>query len=237
MSVLTRARMMGRSVASRRVVTYRKPNFTGYFPSGKNRRQIQYESLLERDYILLLEADPHVISYREQPPPINWTDGVCHFTTTFDFEVSLSKPGDPLNLKYLVEIKPAAKVRKYRLDELYGHARAAAISQGYLTLELWTEREIRALPRLTNAELIGTAITNYFDPSHELAANTALRQLLTDTDRFTIRQFRRAFNAEQQGYRTAVRMIARGQLVPIDATAPLDDSAVLTVPSSTRLAA
>lgn len=40
---------------------------TGYFPSYKNKQPIAYESVLERDFYLLLEYTPEVISYIEQP--------------------------------------------------------------------------------------------------------------------------------------------------------------------------
>jgi len=40
---------------------------TGYFPSYKNKQPIAYESVLERDFYLLLEYTPEVVSYIEQP--------------------------------------------------------------------------------------------------------------------------------------------------------------------------
>lgn len=40
---------------------------TGTFPSIKNRRSVGYESLLERDFFLLLEFDLEVEKYEEQP--------------------------------------------------------------------------------------------------------------------------------------------------------------------------
>lgn len=140
---------MGRSVATRKVVTYRRDNFTGFVPSRKNSRVIQYESLLERDYIQLLEADPGVFAYSEQPTPLKWSDGVSSYETTFDFCVISNLRG-----KYLSEVKPLSKVIKHGLDVQYGYAREAAKTQGYDDLELWTEREIRAFPRLSSAELV-----------------------------------------------------------------------------------
>lgn len=40
---------------------------TGYFKSLKNQNQIAFESVLERNFYLLLEFDPMVQSYHEQP--------------------------------------------------------------------------------------------------------------------------------------------------------------------------
>lgn len=40
---------------------------TGYFYSVKNKRTMEYESLVERDYYLALEYDDSVMRYEEQP--------------------------------------------------------------------------------------------------------------------------------------------------------------------------
>ena len=47
---------------------------TGTFPSYKNKRNIFYESLLERDFYLLLEFNDDVDSYEEQPFKIYYYD-------------------------------------------------------------------------------------------------------------------------------------------------------------------
>ncbi|MDN5073248.1 Tn7 transposase TnsA N-terminal domain-containing protein [Aliarcobacter butzleri] len=45
---------------------------TGYFASYKNKIQVAFESVLERDFYMLLEFDENVISYVEQPITINY---------------------------------------------------------------------------------------------------------------------------------------------------------------------
>ncbi|MDN5107224.1 Tn7 transposase TnsA N-terminal domain-containing protein [Aliarcobacter butzleri] len=45
---------------------------TGYFASYKNKIQVAFESVLERDFYMLLEFDENVISYAEQPITINY---------------------------------------------------------------------------------------------------------------------------------------------------------------------
>lgn len=45
---------------------------TGYFASYKNKSQIAFESVLERDFYMLLEFDKNVIKYEEQPLSINY---------------------------------------------------------------------------------------------------------------------------------------------------------------------
>ncbi|RQH12666.1 TnsA endonuclease N-terminal domain-containing protein [Bradyrhizobium sp. RP6] len=222
MSVQTRAMHIGRSDASRKVVTYRSGHFTGFVPSRKNKDMVQYESILERDYIQLLESDPDVLKYSEQPKALRWSDGVQNYKTTFDFVVTRRD-----GTKYLVEVKPLAKVIKYKLNELYGYARAAAIAKGYSDLELWTDREIRAMPRLGNAELIVSSETGFREQAFELALFTAIASMRRHADRATIRELRAASKLGTAAYWQIIRMVARGQLIPADATAPLDDRAIL----------
>lgn len=45
---------------------------TGYFASYKNKSQIAFESVLERDFYMLLEFDKNVIKYEEQPLSIQY---------------------------------------------------------------------------------------------------------------------------------------------------------------------
>lgn len=52
----------------------------GKFPSLKMNAVISWESQLERDYIYLLEIDPEVLSYGEQPFTISYTDNMCKLT-------------------------------------------------------------------------------------------------------------------------------------------------------------
>lgn len=44
----------------------------GYFKSYKNNKQLAFESILERDFFMLLEFDRDVVSYEEQPLKINY---------------------------------------------------------------------------------------------------------------------------------------------------------------------
>lgn len=62
-------------MSSRKVVTRRGRRIRGYFPSHKCGQMIAWESLLERDAILLLEFSQGVVSYRHQPTVMDYTDG------------------------------------------------------------------------------------------------------------------------------------------------------------------
>ena len=95
---------------SRKVVTRGGRKYRGYFPSWKMQRVIEWESLLERDAILLFEFSSGVVIYREQPELIQYEfEGVIHRYYP-DFEVVL-KSGEIIHF----EVKPASKLKSHEL--------------------------------------------------------------------------------------------------------------------------
>jgi hypothetical protein len=87
-------------------------SLTGRFASGKARRAIGFESSLERDLEVLLEFDPRVLDFEEQPVHVAWRspDGKPHVYTP-DFLVTYTRfdPARDPQIKCLVEVK-------YRFD-------------------------------------------------------------------------------------------------------------------------
>lgn len=64
---------------ARPVVTRSRARMTGKFPSSKMRRMVQWESRNERNSMVLLEACPWVLTYREQPLEVRFRlDGEDH---------------------------------------------------------------------------------------------------------------------------------------------------------------
>ena len=57
---------------ARKVVSRSKGRCTGKFPSPKVGRMMQWESPAERDAMKLIEADPHYVSYAEQPVVVRY---------------------------------------------------------------------------------------------------------------------------------------------------------------------
>jgi len=97
-------------IKSRKVVTRSGRRYRGYFPSWKMKRHIEWESLLERDAILLFEFSRGVASYREQPEMIEYEfEGEIHRYYP-DFEVIL-KSGEIIHF----EVKPASKLTSAEL--------------------------------------------------------------------------------------------------------------------------
>jgi hypothetical protein len=102
---------------------------TGYFPSEKNERSIAYESLLERDYLYLLEFDKDVISYTEQPLTLEYNVLSRKRTYTPDLKVVRKEKTQ------IIEIKPKEKLLKFLSDEKekmkFDAAKYYCCSKGY----------------------------------------------------------------------------------------------------------
>lgn len=98
-----------------RKVSNRGGNVIGYFPSIKMGRMIAFESLIERDYLYLLDYTPQVEWFEEQPLTIPYAHAnhLLHYTPDFH----LIEAGRDV----LVECKPNAFVttpenqRKFRV--------------------------------------------------------------------------------------------------------------------------
>lgn len=84
-----------------RNVWNRGQNIIGKFPSHKIHRMVQFESLIERDVIYLLEYDQNVLNYEEQPVEIQYQDGPVTRRYIPDFLVTFAN-----EKKCLVECKP-----------------------------------------------------------------------------------------------------------------------------------
>ena len=95
---------------SRKVVTRSGRGYRGYFPSWKMQRVVEWESILERDAILLFEFSLGVVSYQEQPELIEYEfEGkICRYYP--DFEVVL-RNGKVIHF----EVKPSSKLKSHEL--------------------------------------------------------------------------------------------------------------------------
>lgn len=136
----------------RKVVRRSGKNFRGYFPSRRLGRLVGWESLHERDAIRLVEYDPTVASYEEQP------------SEEIYYEVSgkARRYYPDLRVHYRngrvvdIEVKPRQKLEDPRIE-----AKFKRIQKRYKELgrrfEIWTEREIRAEPRFSEVARIHRA--------------------------------------------------------------------------------
>ena len=97
---------------------------TGRLASAKAERMIDFESLLEKDYMLLLEFDDEVEIFEEQPVNIA-VQGVPRGYTPdllVHFKAHLHRPPQ------LVEVKPRSYLEKYAEEYAAKFAAAKAIA-------------------------------------------------------------------------------------------------------------
>lgn len=125
---------------------------TGFFPSKKNERPIAFESLLERDYIYLLEFDKDVISYNEQPLTITYCVSNRNYRYTPDFFVQRK------NKNQLIEIKPHSKLQKILNDDAvikkYNAAAQFCKSNEFSEFRIITDYEIQSGNILNNIKYL-----------------------------------------------------------------------------------
>ncbi len=122
-------------------------NTIGWFASYRMRRSVAYESLLECDYLWLLDFEEDVAAFEEQPLTIPYThEGKTHRYTP-DFHVR--QAGQDL----LVECKPLALVDSEDNRRKFAAAEAWCPAHGY-QFRVMTEREIRGGFRLENVKFL-----------------------------------------------------------------------------------
>lgn len=92
----------------------RRQNFIVHFPSLKNGRSMECESVLESAYCIWLEHAPQVVKYYTQPHTFTWIDDGYRYRYTPDFLVVLTH-GD----SHFTEVKlDFTKQRQSRLATL-----------------------------------------------------------------------------------------------------------------------
>ena len=140
-----------------RNVTNRGGNVIGRFPSLKMQRMIAFESLLERDFIYLLDYDTNVTWFEEQPLTIEYQhEGkLRHYTPDFHLIER--------DQHVLVECKPDNFVNTV------DNQRKFAVAQAWCQACDWqfrivTDAEVRAGYRLHNVKLLTAYARQRFDP-------------------------------------------------------------------------
>ena len=130
-----------------RKVSNRGGNIIGRFPSLKMGRMIAFESLLERDFIYLLDYEAQVERFEEQPLTIEYRheDQTLHYTPDFH----LIEAGQSV----LVECKPDHFIDTEENRRKFAVAREWCVNTGW-EFRVVTDHQVRAGWRLAEYQTI-----------------------------------------------------------------------------------
>lgn len=168
---------------------------------------VEYESLLERDAILLLEHSPGVISYQEQPELIMYEHKNEIRKYFPDFGVTIRS-----DAKVHLEIKPEIKLENQDLIEKFQSiiARYQNHSAKFVIL---TEEIIRKEPMLTNLNIINNVKKFHFDITQKFIA---VKEMLLASKQCTVEDLISKFG------KTEVLMMLANQLIVCDLNQSLE---------------
>jgi head-tail adaptor len=130
-----------------RRVSNRGGNAIGRFPSLKVGRMVEFESLIERDYLYLLDHQADVEWFEEQPMTVKYRQDEQDLHYTPDFHVVQG------GSNFLVECKPHARVANEENQRKFRAARDWCAEHGW-AFQVVTDQEIRAGWRLKNVRFL-----------------------------------------------------------------------------------
>jgi hypothetical protein len=133
----------------RKVVTPSGRGVRGYYPSRKMKKMIPWESLLERDAILLLEFSPGILKYSAQPAKIYFYQNESQSLYYPDFRIDMKHD------KYShIEVKPASKLKDHVLRQRLAAIKTHHEDRLNTQFLVFDETIIRKEPQLTNLKLL-----------------------------------------------------------------------------------
>lgn len=153
-----------------RKVSNRGGNVIGRFPSTKQGRMIAFESLLERDFIYLLDYDPAVEWFEEQPLRIEYQHETKTLHYTPDFHVV------ERGKHVLVECKPERFVDTEENNRKFAAAREWCGEQNW-EFRVVTEQSVRTGFRLQNIKLLAQYARQKVDMVMRSQIHTCLQDM------------------------------------------------------------
>lgn len=141
----------------------------GKFSSVKTGRVAWYESLLERDYMYLLDFDLDVTYWHEQPLKIRFNYGGKTHRYTPDLEVHRDYK------KQLVEVKSKKQVDSGKWDVLFRAAASVCEQEGHEYVVV-TDEMIRKQPRLENVKKLWKYARTPIHSQHQILCNQFFRK-------------------------------------------------------------
>lgn len=202
-------------ILARKITNAGTTKLIGKFPSLKMGKVVWYESLLERDYLYLLEIDPDVVSYREQPGRIYYTlNGRSHHYTP-DLLV------ERRHAKQLIEVKPKRKAKEEKFVRLFQLAEEVCRRGGY-EFKVATEEVIRLQPRLDGVKLLYKYARTPVLPQHQIGCH----ELFADKENVPLGEVAEFFTLRGADRRVVYALIYRGVLCA-DLAEPLNRDVII----------
>lgn len=195
----------------------------GKFPSLLMGIIVRWESKLERDFIYLLEFDPDVLSYREQPIRIIYfLDGKRHRYTP-DFLVVR------VNKKQIIEVKPISKVFKGNNRRRFRAISRICSAMGY-EFKIATEREIRVQPSLNNIKLFWKYARTSISPQHQIYC----KEVFGNNREIYLGELIRAFESKGIGRQVVFSMLYH-KILTVDLTQPVSACSIIQLAGANTL--
>jgi hypothetical protein len=200
---------------------------TGSFASLKNGRMLGFESLLERDYMILLEFDDTVEKFEEQPVKVPGIKGTSPYVPDLLIHYKPSSKGKRVVLAEVKHTTDLAKNQE-KYAPKFERARVYAEARNW-EFEIITERECRParLPTLKflreylhfdpEPSQVDQIMSTLEDAGGEMELNLLLNQLCsTDMEQLTL-------------VPVVWNLVATKQIM-IDFDQPVDDKTLLSLP-------
>lgn len=185
--------------------------FRGKFPSLKVGRMVHWESLLERDAILLFEFSPGIASFREQPYSIQHFHNGRMTRYTPDFEITYR-----CGRIELIEVKPWSKLQSAKEQRRF-EAISSHLSARGVAFTLLDDKRIRKQPLLENLRVL----CSWRIPQLSVEEARQLKCRLQRTTSPTFREAVRALGSERAFWQLVdLEEIAVDLAAAIHATTP-----------------
>ena len=194
----------------------------GKFASVKTGRVAWYESLLERDYMYLLDYERDVSYWHEQPLRIRFSHGGKVHRYTPDLEVHRASQ------KQLIEVKPKHQVDSGKWDVLFSAASSVCEQEGYEFLVV-TDEIIREEPRLENVKLLWKYSRTEVRPQHQILCNQCFQSRKDEL--VTLGDLIQLFTRKHLPTQTLYSLLFWGAL-DFDLMQPLDRCSQIILPST-----
>ena len=188
-----------------RKIPHRTRGVRGYFYSLKNDRRVDYESLNEQCLMKILETDPSVVSYCEQPLKLEfrWNNRTYPYTPDL-----LSVDIHSRTKLYKVKPKKAIEQDDGKLLAKFEAARSYCSDRGW-EFEVVTD-SVRSSKEFHRADFLWPHLMN---PSIDLNRAEELLQIVRQSACFKMKDISGSLSWANPDYCTLLYLVGRGKLV------------------------